>query len=132
MTFLHCHDGVTDKTVGDLITKAIEDAGLNVDHCRGQGYDGAGNMTGKYSGAAKLIQNVHKSALYDHCFSHQLNPWRAQEQAKSCHHFTIKSVVKLPYNPRIWKTMLRAHFQQFMIVFGDCSIFKTMFNKKNR
>ena len=30
-------------------------------------------MTGKYSGTAKLIQNVHKSALYVHCFSHQLN-----------------------------------------------------------
>ena len=24
---------------------------------------------------------------------------RAQEHAKSCHHFTMKSVAKLPYNP---------------------------------
>ena len=44
-----------------------------MDLCRGQGYDGAGNMTEKYCSAAKLIQNVHKSALYVHCFSHQLN-----------------------------------------------------------
>ena len=73
LTFVHCHDGVTGRAVADLITKAIEDAGLNMDHCRGQGYDGAGNMAGKYNGAAKLIQNVHKSALYVHCFSHQLN-----------------------------------------------------------
>ena len=60
------------------------------------------------------------------------DPRRAQEHAKSCHHFTIKSVEKLPYNPRIWKTLLKAHFQKFVIVFGDCSIFKTMFKKKNR
>ena len=44
-----------------------------MEDCRGQGYDGAGNMAGRYNGAARLIQNVYKSALYVHCFSHQLN-----------------------------------------------------------
>ena len=56
---------------------------------------------------------------------------RAQEDAKSRHHFTVKSVLKLPYNPRIWKTLLKAHFHQFMTVFVDCSISKRMFKKKN-
>ena len=46
--------------------------------------------------------------------------------------FTVKSVAKLPYNPRIWKTLLKAHFHQFMTVFGDCSISKIMFKKNNR
>ena len=35
---------------------------------------------------------------------------RAEKHAKSPHHFKIKSVVKLPYNPRIWKTLLKAPF----------------------
>ena len=52
--------------------------------------------------------------------------------AKSHHHFTAKSVAKLPYNCRIWKKLLKAHFQQFVAVFGNCSISKTMFKKKNR
>ena len=55
---------------------------------------------------------------------------RAREHAKSRHHFTDKSVAKLPKNPRILKTLLKAHFQQFMTKFGDCSISKTIFKKK--
>ena len=55
--------------------------------------------------------------------------WLAEEHAISRHQFTVKSMAKLPYNPRIWKTLLKAHFQQFMTVFGDCSISKTMFKK---
>ena len=49
---------------------------------------------------------------------HHVYTRRAQEHAKSHHHFTIKSVAKLPYNPRIWIALLKAHFQLFMIVFG--------------
>ena len=56
---------------------------------------------------------------------------RAQEHAKSCHHFTFKSMAKWPFNPRIWKTLLKARFQEFMIVVADCLMFKTMFKKKN-
>ena len=52
---------------------------------------------------------------------------RAQEHAKSRDHFTIKSVAKLPCNPRT----VKAHFQQFMTVIGDCSISKTMFKNIN-
>ena len=73
LTFMHCEEGITGKAVADLILKAVADYGLNMEDCRGQGYDEAGNMAGRYNGAARLIQNVHKSALYVHCFSHQLN-----------------------------------------------------------
>ena len=55
---------------------------------------------------------------------------RAQEHAKFCHHFTIKSVAKKPYNPRIWKTLLKARFQESMIVFGDCSYSKQWLKRK--
>ena len=66
------------------------------------------------------------------CFDDKHYTWQAEEHAKSHHHFTVKSVAKLPYNPRIWKKLLKAHFQQFVTVFGNSSISKTMFEKKNR
>ena len=40
---------------------------------RGQGYDGAGNMAGKYSGTAALIQQQYPLAVYTHCTAHVLN-----------------------------------------------------------
>ena len=42
-------------------------------NCRGHRYDEAGNMSGKYTGAAQLIKNVHPKALYSHCASHRLS-----------------------------------------------------------
>ena len=41
--------------------------------CRGQGYDGAGNMADRISGTASRIQQMFKSAVYVHCNSHLLN-----------------------------------------------------------
>ena len=41
--------------------------------CRGQGYDGAGNMSGKYIGASTLIKIQFPLAIYTHCCSHRLN-----------------------------------------------------------
>ena len=52
--FVHLKHG----TSGQLIADAIKDElrhGLNSDQCRGQGYDGAGNMSGKYIRAAKVF-----------------------------------------------------------------------------
>ena len=42
-------------------------------NCRGQGYDGAGNISGKYSGTAIRIQNEFPDAVYVHRASHRLN-----------------------------------------------------------
>ncbi len=39
----------------------------------GQGYDGAGNMAGKTSGAAAIITAQYPLARYVHCACHQLN-----------------------------------------------------------
>ena len=57
---------------------------------------------------------------------------RAQEHAKSRHHFTVKSVAKLLYSPHDLENAVESTFQQFMTVSGDCSISKTTFEKKNR
>ena len=52
---------------------AISDLGLSMDDCRGQSYDGAGNMAGRYVGASTLIQGAFKKALYVYCMNHRLN-----------------------------------------------------------
>ncbi|RWR72680.1 zinc finger MYM-type protein 1-like protein [Cinnamomum micranthum f. kanehirae] len=39
---------------------------------RGQGYDEAANMKGEFNGLQRLIQNENSTAIYVHCFAHQL------------------------------------------------------------
>ncbi|KAL6521278.1 hypothetical protein OROGR_017847 [Orobanche gracilis] len=39
---------------------------------RGQGYDGASNMSGEFNGLKALIMRENSSAYYVHCFAHQL------------------------------------------------------------
>lgn len=46
--------------------------GLSLSKIRGQGYDGASNMSGRFNGLKSLILAENKSAYYVHCFAHQL------------------------------------------------------------
>ncbi|KAJ0967581.1 hypothetical protein J5N97_024498 [Dioscorea zingiberensis] len=46
--------------------------GLSISRLRGQGYDGASNMKGKFNGLKALILNENSFAFYVHCFAHQL------------------------------------------------------------
>ncbi|KAM4026863.1 zinc finger MYM-type protein 1-like [Anomaloglossus baeobatrachus] len=55
------------------IIKCIEDKGLQLSKCRGQGYDGAATMSGVYTGVQIRIQRKEKNALYVHCAAHNLN-----------------------------------------------------------
>ena len=51
----------------------MEAIDLDMRDCRGQGYDGAGNMAGRCAGAAARILLNYPPALYTHCASHRLN-----------------------------------------------------------
>ena len=51
----------------------LEEYGLNVNYLRGQAFDGAGNMAGKYRGAAAIIQSTCPKAVYVHCAAHSLD-----------------------------------------------------------
>lgn len=67
---------VTDVT-GNGLAKTIKNvcSQLNLDLCnlRGQGYDGARAMSGKFQGCAAIIAAEHPQALYVHCASHAFN-----------------------------------------------------------
>ena len=73
MGFYLCEDGTTGAAIKDLIIGAVVDLGLSMDDCRGQCYDGAGNMSGRLNGASSLIRAEHDKAIYVHCMNHRLN-----------------------------------------------------------
>ena len=56
-----------------LITNSTRQKGLDIKNCRGQGYDGAAVMNGKYSGLHKKIQNMAPHAYYVHYALYNLN-----------------------------------------------------------
>ncbi|XP_028409249.1 52 kDa repressor of the inhibitor of the protein kinase-like [Dendronephthya gigantea] len=71
--FIQCNDGLSGEALSVNILQFISSLGLHMEECRGQGYDGAGNMAGKFSGVAARIQRNFDKAIYVHCGSHILN-----------------------------------------------------------
>ena len=55
--FVLCDTGTSGRAIADKIVKNLQKLSLNIKNLRGQAYDVAGNISGKYHGAAKLIQN---------------------------------------------------------------------------
>ena len=48
--FVPCKLGLSGEAIATSIMKFVEQPGLNIQFCRGQGYDGVGNMAGRISG----------------------------------------------------------------------------------
>ena len=71
--FVRCARGLSGESVSTEILKWLDASGLDIKLCRGQGYDGAGNMAGKVKGVAARIQRCYPRAIYVHCGSHLLN-----------------------------------------------------------
>ncbi|KAF3859013.1 hypothetical protein F7725_021412 [Dissostichus mawsoni] len=55
------------------ILDGIESNGFDLSKCRGQGYDGAANMSGVYSGVQARIMEMEPLAKYVHSAAHNLN-----------------------------------------------------------
>ena len=74
--FILCDTGTSGEAIATTkITGALEGLSLDLQHLRGQSYDGAGNMAGWYRGAASVIQRDYPKAVYFHCAAqcHALN-----------------------------------------------------------
>ncbi|XP_076943980.1 uncharacterized protein LOC143614420 [Bidens hawaiensis] len=56
------------SSIDDLFSRH----GLSLGKIRGQGYDGASNMSGEFNGLRALILKENVSAFYIHCFAHKL------------------------------------------------------------
>ena len=67
---------VNDQTsagLKDVILELLKSHSIDIHNCRGQGYDGAANMSGAYSGLQSRITELQSNAFYVHCSSHNLN-----------------------------------------------------------
>ena len=71
--FVLCDTGTSGRALSDKILSTLQEFNLDLRMLRGQGYDGAGNMAGRYSGTAALIQQQYPLAVYTHCAAHVLN-----------------------------------------------------------
>ena len=60
-------DFATGAAIAEKILEALRGYGLDLNCLRGQSYDGAGNMAGKYRGAAVTVQATCPKAVYVHC-----------------------------------------------------------------
>ena len=66
--------GKTDsETLVQLILDALVRLDLSIANCRGQCYDGAANMAGRFSGVKTRLLAHCSKALYVHCCAHSLN-----------------------------------------------------------
>lgn len=59
--------------VSKTILNLLKTLKLSLNNIRGQGYDGAANMSGIYSGVQARILKVVPNAIYVHCAAHNLN-----------------------------------------------------------
>ena len=74
--FLKCiymDSGVRGEELKSKILETLRDAGIDMSYCRGQGCDGAANMSGVRCGSASLVTTEYPLAIYMHCVCHKLN-----------------------------------------------------------
>lgn len=66
-------ENLTSQHISEVIISEIAKLGLDLQMLRGQGYDGAPNMSGHQNGVQTKIKDIYPSAIYIHCASHVLN-----------------------------------------------------------
>jgi len=66
-------DGKDAQDVSNLILEKLEKDGIDIQNCRGQSYDNASVMSGKYSDVQARIKEINGKAEYINCTNHSLN-----------------------------------------------------------
>ena len=61
------------RDIAQPICKVLEESGIQLQNCRGQGYDNGSNMTGIYRGAQAIILEKNPQAIFSPCSAHSLN-----------------------------------------------------------
>ena len=71
-TFLQIENH-TSETLFTKVSQFLNDAGLSFENIRGQSYDNASNMSGKYTGLQARIKEINALADFAPCAAHSLN-----------------------------------------------------------
>ncbi|KAL5491305.1 hypothetical protein EMCRGX_G016568 [Ephydatia muelleri] len=82
-------DRITGAEIADAIVKFLQDNDVPIENMRGQGYDGASNMSSDRVGVQARIQQAAPLATYVHCSGHCLN----LVISKSCSLPDIRNVI---------------------------------------
>ena len=64
---------ITGTVLAQTIMDKLSSYGLEIENCRGQGYDGASNMSSAVRGVQGIICASSPKAFYVHCNAHVLN-----------------------------------------------------------
>ena len=66
------------RDIAQLICKVLEESGIQLQNCRGQGYDNGSNVAGIYRGAQAIILEKNPQAIFSPCSAHMLQnlAWR--------------------------------------------------------
>ena len=83
IAFIKCED-ITGESLFTKLTEQLTDWGLDANNIRGQWYDGAANMAGKFKGVQARFKRQNSMALYFHCASHCLSLCVVNECGLSC------------------------------------------------
>ncbi|KAL4141516.1 hypothetical protein QTP88_004145 [Uroleucon formosanum] len=65
--------GASASNYFNILNKCIEKYNLDFSMCRGQAYDGASTMSGRFSGLQSKVKELNSLAMYIHCCAHNLN-----------------------------------------------------------
>lgn len=63
----------TGASLADCVVKMTKDLQLDLSNCRGQSYDNASNMSGKYNGLQAHLKKINPLIHYVPCAAHSLN-----------------------------------------------------------
>ena len=61
-------EDLTGRGLANHLLSQVKELGLNINNCRGQGYDGAAAMQGKLNGCQAMIREKEALAVYVHCY----------------------------------------------------------------
>lgn len=90
-------DTTTGQELENVVLSLLQENGLEMKNMRGQGYDGAANMSGMYRGLQARIRTHNEKALYVHCKAHCLNLVLVESAKSSVHFVTFFNLVEKLY-----------------------------------
>ena len=63
----------TGENLADCLSGYLASQGINLMDCRGQSYDNASNMSGRYGGMQARLKAINPLVVYIPCMAHSLN-----------------------------------------------------------
>ena len=111
LTFLELKDHTGEHMAAIVVAYLTKNCKIDFSKCRGQSYDNAANMSGKYKGMKQKILEINKHAIYIPCAGHSLN-LVGRSAVDYCLHavnfFNVQEVyVFFSSSTKRWDVMLR-------------------------